>query len=512
MSYICRWLHLSDIHFSTAARAEDFRQVFLYGNPEKAIHGEISSIEAGGLAWQIQQTPVNCIILTGDLFHQGKWTKEERDRISSFIKEIYKICSDSSSEDDPWNWTDGAPMDRLFYCPGNHDLKRNAVHEEDGILYLRSEELPNVVNVSIHSSNGHFVPGDKRSLLTKDTFGAFADAMDKLTNINANSKYRYEMQLFHLPSQTHEGFRPVYFIGFNTALLAGQSYKMEELEMDIHSAFQEFFEAHNQQDTQKALAAYEKYHILISKKQGKLANDEQRLCFPSVEAIDEVEKKLEQIPAPPFMIMFGHHPISFLCESGQIRLNSFARKHNSALYLCGHNHVPKDETIKPISSCTHSNYNIHQVYVGGVFADESGYNQCSFSIGTVKQDYNQQNASILYFRYYKDIFGEWVWERKESKEFDLRMPMRTSNNGTNGVQLNNGINRKQSLMEENPLIPEERQGMQFLNIAPAISSESRENKINAEKVVRKNNESDIEADGKRLISAREFFKKRKERK
>ena len=513
MSYICRWLHLSDIHFSTAARAEDFRQVFLYGNPENATHGEISSIESGGLKWQVQQTPVDCIILTGDLFHQGKWTRDERDRISSFIKEIYKICSDASSEDDPWNWTDGFPMDRLFYCPGNHDLKRNAVHEDDGILYLRTEELPDVVNASIHISNGHFTPGDNRTLLTEDTFGPFISAMDRLTNTNSNDEYRYEIQLFHLPSQPPNGFRPVCFIGFNTALLAGQTYDKAELESDIRTAYQEFYEAHNQQNTQQALDAYTKYHTLMCKKQGKLANDEKRQCFPSSEAITKVERALDQMPEHPFMIMFGHHPISFLCESGRIRLTSFARRHNSSIYLCGHNHMPKDEIIKPITLRTHSDYSIHQVYVGGIFSDESGYNQCSFSIGTISQEPTQHNASILYFRYYKDIFDDWVWERKESEEFEPRIPIRTPNNGANGPQQNNGVNRQQTFFEENPPIPEENKSTQHLNIDTDNIEQSRENKFCVGECTEKNRESDTEADGKKPITAKEFFEKiRKEHK
>lgn len=498
MPFIFRWLHLSDIHFSAAAHAEDFRQVFLYGNPENAAGGEIDNVESGGLRWQIQQTPVDCIVLTGDLFHQGKWAKTERDRISSFIKEIYMICNDASTENDPWNWEDGSPMDRLFFCPGNHDLKRNAVHEDDDLLSSRADILTSTVDVSIHITNGYFTPGDNRALLTSDTFGPFYKAMERLTGIHNNDEYRYEAQLFQLSRQPPNGFLPICFVGFNTALLAGQTYEKPELEQEIQAAYQEFDKAHHQQNTQQALEAYKKYHSLISKKQGNIANDEQRQCFPSSEAIEKIERELGQLPEHPFLIMFGHHPISFLCESGRARLISFARKHNSCIYLCGHNHIPKDEIVRPIMLRTHSEYSIHQIYVGGVFPDESGYNQCSFSIGTISQDRNQHDACVLYFRYYKDIFGEWVWEKKESGEFELRKPVNA---------FNLTVNRQRPLTEENPPIPGDNVNVQLLNVnAEQISlGKCEEKRIGEKPSEAEDKKPDGKADGKKPITAQEYF-------
>lgn len=399
-----RWLHISDIHFSEDADNDSFRDNFLHG-----VRSGPDCIENYGLEWQIKQTPVDCILLTGDLFNRGKWSSSQRGRALAFLKEIYHICSDASIGLSAWNWTDGQPMDRLYYCPGNHDLNRNAVNVKDDIVSVRSDVLPAIVKQT--KTHGYFI-GEKDpeySLMTQATFGPFFHIMGELTGHQASN---LEVQLFMPPQQVDpDGVSSVAFVSINTALTAGQLYDGASLEPDMLQLHQLFRDADRVLNTQEALTHYKKFHELAQKRLGKIANDRGNLCFISESAQQLILDELAKQKSRPIVVLLGHHPITDLSEQARSRFQTFAKKCNaSRIYICGHNHIPEGDIFSTIDK--YGGSPLYQVCVGGIFADNSGYNQCSFSIGTLQPSPSSDRElsyHIDLYRYYKDVFHDWKW-------------------------------------------------------------------------------------------------------
>ena len=224
------WLHLSDLHIRNTAIDESYRDSLLYGKGGKVnykkydISRNEGSFEDGGIAYQIQLTPVDCIVITGDIFHQGRWTKKEEQRVFEFIKEIYDICKDAKG----WISSNNDSFERLFYCPGNHDLNRSAVYISDDEPMYREEVLSSVADMShkLNLGNGNFFPEseNQRKLLVNESFRHFFSSMSKITNIDIDGENSFEAHLFRVPDQNAEVL-PVCFLALNTSILAGQKYK-----------------------------------------------------------------------------------------------------------------------------------------------------------------------------------------------------------------------------------------------------------------------------------------------
>ncbi len=391
-----RWLHISDLHIGPdglPAEVEALMNRFL-----KDLKSKLSD------------EPVDCIIFTGDLFNRGAWTSSQTTDAQAILKDIYRECSLAGG----WEWTDTEPMTRLFYCPGNHDVLREAyrVSKNNHVLH-RKNLVSTPANIL---SNGQLSTSDDNYLLlTQGTFGQFDTAMKDLCgNDTYISDYEYEYRIFEIL----DGENKFSFIGVNTALLAAQEFDSDDVAQELQNALTEFHNYHSTLNTQKALNAYKKYDTAVNKKLGTIKNDKNNLCFISAQAQQAIQTTRSKNSIP---ILFGHHPISFLSEeaAGKVCIN--AEKNEIPLYLCGHMHKPHGESVRaPYETCLgklSKESNVYQVTVGGLFLDPSGYNEMSYSIGEltcVRPDQLLLNVSV--FVYAKDVFGNLDWQTTNKTE------------------------------------------------------------------------------------------------
>lgn len=379
-----RWLHISDIHIDIPDRSgkvKTYRRHFLNGLKDKLQ----------------QQQPLDCIIFTGDLFNQGKWTQEQISSALRFLKEIYQICSDMGR----WGWQSNMPMTRLFYCPGNHDVLREAYYiDNTGTVRHRREAL------ETGEDNGFFSPqGTDYTLLTENSFGVFENIMRQVVPAHCyQSKYPFEFKRFQVPFETKD---PIPIIGINTALLAGRLYPEDQVSEELEKKYSLFLQADARFDTSTALKEYTKYHAAVSKKLGYLMNDERKLCFISQQAEEELDSLLHNCKVP---IIFGHHPLSFFSNEAMEQFQNFADKHTASIYLCGHTHRASGtliyDDLAPSWGLETRNH-IYQITVGGIFLDSGNYNQTSFAIGQVDLSNGaaEANLEITVFIFAPDIFG-----------------------------------------------------------------------------------------------------------
>ena len=381
-----RWLHISDIHVDITARngkVETYRRHFLNG-----LNDELQ-----------QQQPLDCIIFTGDLFNQGKWTQVQIASALNFLKEIYQIGSDTGG----WSWQKDMPMTRLFYCPGNHDVLRDAYLIDDaGTVTHRREAL------EAGQENGFFSPrGTDYKLLTEDSFGLFESIMSRVVPKHCyQSAYPFEFKRFQVPPDVKGPTISV--IGINTVLLAGRVYPKEQVSKELEETYSHFLQADARFDTVIALEEYKKYHAAALKKLGYLMNDERNLCFISQQAQEELDNLLYNCRVP---IIFGHHPLSFLSNEAMEQFENFADKHTVSIYLCGHTHRASGTLIydapAPFWEIETRNH-VYQITVGGIFLDSSNYNQASFAIGQVdlSSGTTEANLEVTVFIFAPDIFGD----------------------------------------------------------------------------------------------------------
>ena len=102
-----KWLHISDIHFN-------FKNY------------ETSMLRDKLLKFLEKQKDFDFILITGDIFFQyGKDVDE--DEIADFIKNIRKAC-----KCDP---------DKVYICPGNHDVNRKDEDRNKLITDIRKKKL-----------------------------------------------------------------------------------------------------------------------------------------------------------------------------------------------------------------------------------------------------------------------------------------------------------------------------------------------------------------------------------
>lgn len=384
MSAKFRWLHLSDIHF-----VNDPNDAFLHREILNKIQ-MVLKLEA--------DNPIRCIVISGDFFLRGK----PDDKLRGFLEELYGLCSEAGG----WNWTKGGPMERLFICPGNHDLNRT-VGTEHGEHY-RPDELKELVEKHpdefiSQPDNGK---GSVYDLMTERTFWKYKQFVgDIVKPIPADTKFGYECQLFQ--ADENETPNPVVFVGINTALYAGQLRNKDAIKADAAAKYEEFLKYHKMLEYKKASGAYEEYsqyqEELID---GNLACDGGKLCFISSAAQSEIKEKIGAMRPSPLVIIFGHHSLDMLTKTAQQKEAFFASECNNAhMYLCGHSHQPGYKEVKTNISLGNS-YVQQQICVGGSFADKSEYNLCSFSVGNIewRNDSKVEASATLYV--WKKIFDD----------------------------------------------------------------------------------------------------------
>ena len=390
-----RWLHISDIHVSLIDHSGDSkryrRKAFL-----EAVKRQITTDNA-----------VDCIIFTGDLFFQGKWSPDILNRAKEILSEIYMACSNAGG----WGWKSEEPMTRLFYCPGNHDLIREAYLTDNGTIIHRKNILQ---NEAIDCDGYLKLTSEKKKLFTQISFGLFDDFMRELVDSHSYvSDYPFEYRVFRLQDSAHT---EVTFVGINTSLSAGKPYDIIEAEKEMDIAFNAFLRENRVFNTEAALHEYNKYHIAAQKKFGNIVDDENRLCFISEEAEHALESELK---GAKFKILFGHHPCEFFSKDARNQFDNFIDQNNIYIYLCGHTHRADGAIISPISNLKDMDSDgqkILQVTVGGSFLDHSDYNQLSFSIGEVSfKDGRISKSEVHLFTLIRDPLNNkpyWIESRK----------------------------------------------------------------------------------------------------
>ena len=365
----CRWLHLSDLHLINSAEDEHTRNFILYGSKGQALSHDAKTIDEGGLNWYISKHPVQCIVITGDFFFRGNFDEKTKAKLKSFLVSIYKICSDANH----WNWDEGKAMDRLFWCPGNHDVNRDALIMEDGIPIYRKDKLSTAIE------QGRFSPKNFRKLLTEQSFSSIYNLMCELRQED-KSQNLFETQFFQVPGLNDPS---VCFLSINTALTAGQ-VSVENLDTEISAAYEEFFRYHNAHNSEQALLSYKKYHTYLKIRDQQVIEDDGKLCFVSDDGEHNLVKSLNQ-QSRRIAILIGHHPFSSFNTSSQSVFSTFVHKYGIALYLHGHTHViqnsnPDGKTyFHPTGT-----QSIRSIGVGGLYLNpEDAYVQLSFSVGTI---------------------------------------------------------------------------------------------------------------------------------
>ena len=109
-----RFLHISDLHFGIENRSE-FKETSktIRKNYMDTLTEQIKGIAA--------KEPVEFVLLTGDV--AWKAAEDEYEEAKEWLTCLLETC--------------GLKSDKLYICPGNHDINRKNVDE---ILYPESQE------------------------------------------------------------------------------------------------------------------------------------------------------------------------------------------------------------------------------------------------------------------------------------------------------------------------------------------------------------------------------------
>ena len=420
----CRWLHISDLHLLTQPNADNGRSYFLYGSKGRG-GTNTKSFKEGGLRFYIQQNPVDVIVITGDFAFRGDFTTQNLKCLKEFLEDLYQICSDAGG----WGWDNGMAMERLFWCPGNHDLNREAYEKrKSGQTVYRKDFIRD-----LHQA-GEFKPGGPdKSLLTQGTFSEIYQIMDELirqrsafeSHDDQNKFDKFEAQVFRVPKKKTP---PVYFVAINTALLAGQVATEEKIEEKISQAYRDFEMQHHNQNNETALAAYQEYHRLLNIRRGEVIDDKKKLCFISEERCGSIETELDK--ARGIVVLAGHHPFDFFSTDGKSKFIGFAHKNGAKLYIHGHTHVLQNEEVCG-AKYNLTDYSIYCVGVGGANLNpDDDYNQLSFSIGTITQGMDASpTISIVQLLFLPQKYGNRRWmqlcEPMTISEYPVRNPFQT---------------------------------------------------------------------------------------
>ena len=206
-----RWLHISDIHHMVSADQKNMQQIFLQ---------KLKDI------FRKKENRIDCIVITGDFFQQGKC---ENDKLRTFLKVLYETCKEGNN----WaeSWESGNMFHRIFFCPGNHDLNRNAsLNSEESekwktrtnVLNAQAEQSPDKMQ---HSDT------DAYKILTEQSFWLFDRIISSTIGYpDPDSLYKYEYNIF---SGSRNHINPVIFVGLNTALYAGQTRDRNTIKSEL---------------------------------------------------------------------------------------------------------------------------------------------------------------------------------------------------------------------------------------------------------------------------------------
>lgn len=102
-----KWLHISDIHFNLK-------------------NYDTNTLREKLLFFLKKQNDIDFVLITGDIFFQYGKDVEDEDVIE-FVKDIVSAC--------------GCEIDKVFICPGNHDVNRKDEERNEIISRIRKKKL-----------------------------------------------------------------------------------------------------------------------------------------------------------------------------------------------------------------------------------------------------------------------------------------------------------------------------------------------------------------------------------
>lgn len=358
---VFRWLHISDLHIDE--KKEDFINYIINGN--RYSHDQY---ENKGLSGILGNRGVDCVISTGDFFHKGGLGEDQQKAVQDTVTKILTTCK---IQDFP---------ECFCFCPGNHDLNRNV---GDSVNHHQVTTRSDCIKKAADTHDA-FLGGNEvsKKIIVQYSFEEFYNTLwlDRLKGCDAVRIIGDKQIICFSPSAKDPGFpaQPV-FIGFNTALLAGQS-----------------------DDT------------------GKI-NDDGKLCLPDEESIKQLIEHLTTIKSGNqtiIPIFFGHHSTSFFNEKAKTQLMTLMDEQGIPVYLCGHSHQLSDVPIET-NRLTHGRaFTCLEVIMGGLFYDKEKYNHLSFSVGTISIDVQKEYSFLI--DHYICLYGNdseriGIWMHGQSK-------------------------------------------------------------------------------------------------
>ena len=373
---IFRFLHISDVHFRFCC-ADSFENV-----TREMIKNKIKE--------ECVNKEINCLIISGDIFHQGVLSSIDLEESKRFIKSL-------PGHENP------------VVVPGNHDLDRHARVKIDGYNnFLYREEV-----ILQKAKTGEFTLSDKdKELLYNKSFGAFQRYVKELGGkVCATPNDEFLMHRFPL-----SGDLAAKIVLLNTSVLAGQKLRGEEFRHWINEKKQALENARNSFDAVKiAELELELTHI-----QRRMENDggfivdeypqdhngykSGRMAISKGAAV-----QLEQLninPAKDIVIFVGHHSFDFMAPQMQAAFQEAVCKAGYGLYFCGHAHNVRTRKIMQ---------NIHETayefQAGVMYKENWDKAQYGFNIGEIIVGPDGNGAvNVTSFFTYKSPSGRTMWD------------------------------------------------------------------------------------------------------
>ena len=407
--YHFRWLHISDLHIMANQQNDDLISYLLEG-----VQGSYDQLEKKGIRGILQECGgVDCIVATGDFFHQGHFPIASKRRVSDTLKRIYQVCSEMSG----WGWRQDQEMDRLCFCPGNHDLVRDERYYGDDGAYVYRESAVRA-EADKRPEPAYLNSGDNdKKLIVEQSFKSFFEHM---LSLNSQGKCFENNQIICFEPKARDFPIPVKMIGLNTALLSG--YKVVDKNTSLlNSTVQSLKDACDRCACEDAKQAFEKWLENAMLSNGKI-DDYQRLCLPEEKAFNRVANEISQsIP-----ILFGHHSFDYFNKNARNNLNYFVNSNQIHTYLCGHSHQVYDHPVGQNRFARVPDVPCLEVMVGGLFWDNEKFNQITFSIGTIEYDgvFNPNNIDAINYNIFIEYYtcvraanadNAGIWMRGESR-------------------------------------------------------------------------------------------------
>ena len=391
-------LHISDIHFQRDM-------------PDGVIRRE-SIID------RIRETSLiaDCIIISGDLFHQGVLSSKAASEFIEYLKRLKNAVQIPGT---------GGPI--VLAVPGNHDLDRFA-REEKGESYNDFVNRCKLVNKAgeeaLRGNSYELGDGAEKEILYKHSFQAFRRFSQKIgskTFSDSNTEAaltsdKYEVQYYQMPLEIGSDSQAmVRFVLLNTALFAGQSldYQGFKKEIDLlESQKQAAINAGNavkaaelNLQIEKQREKYEKYGCLVVDEVNVQGKGRLGLSW------DGARKLIYDRPDTNVActIFVGHHGYEYLSDQTKQSIGHAVTHggRKEGVYLCGHAHQAR--------YCKHeisTNKSIHQAQSGVISGNEDGFAEYGFNYITI--DANGDGTKITVNAHFlcRNHAQEHQWNRE----------------------------------------------------------------------------------------------------